>query len=467
MPPENLSALFDRLRRAADAQTEVPWLLRQDRLQRLAKMLREQRLAIAEAIDADFSGRSRHETDLLELFPSLAGIRHALKHGKKWMRPRKVATEWYFWPGKSRILPQPLGLVGIVSPWNYPLYLVAGPLTGAFAAGNRAMVKVSEFTPAFARWLADAAPRYFAEDELAVVCGGADTAAAFTALPFDHLLFTGSTEIGKKVMRAAAEHLTPLTLELGGKSPTLLLEDADIRAAAARVMSGKLVNAGQTCIAPDYVLLPEAAKTDFVAAAKQWVAAHYPQLADNPDYSRIINPDQHRRLTGYLKQAQQSRAQVMALGASAEGESGTTLLPPYLVWDAPEDCRLMQEEIFGPLLPLVGYQSLDDALAYIRARPRPLALYVFGRNPKEIERVLRQSVAGGVTVNDTLLHIAQDNLPFGGVGPSGMGAYHGQAGFDTFSHLKPVFYQARFNSMGLLAPPYGRVFRLLLKVLLR
>lgn len=467
MPPENLSALFDRLRRAGDAQPDVPWPLRQERLQRLARMLREQREAVAAAINADFSGRSRHETDLLELFPALAGIRHALKHGKKWMRPRKVATEWYFWPGKSRILPQPLGVVGIVAPWNYPLYLVAGPLTAALAAGNRAMVKVSEFTPAFARWLADTVPQYFAADEIAVVCGGADTAAAFTALPFDHLLFTGSTEVGKKVMRAAAEHLTPLTLELGGKSPALLLADADIGAAAARVMSGKLVNAGQTCIAPDYVLLPEAAKADFVAAAKQWVAAHYPQLSANRDYSRIINPQQHARLTGYLKQAADMGAQILPLSGDGDAEDAGTLLPPYLVLDAPDACRLMQEEIFGPLLPVVVYRGLEDALAYIRARPRPLALYVFGRDAAAVDQVLRHSVAGGVTVNDTLLHVAQDNLPFGGVGPSGMGAYHGQAGFDTFSHLKPVFYQSRLNGMGLLAPPYGKVFEAVLKILLR
>lgn len=467
MPPEALSSLLARLRQAADAQPEVPWPLRQDRLQRLAQMLREQRSAIAAAIDVDFSGRSRHETDLLELFPALAGIRHALKYGKKWMRPRKVATEWYFWPGQSRILPQPLGVVGIVAPWNYPLYLVAGPLTAALAAGNRVMVKVSEFTPAFARWLDDTVPQYFAEDEIVVVCGGADTAAAFTALPFDHLLFTGSTEVGKKVMRAAAEHLTPLTLELGGKSPVLLLEDADIRAAAARVMSGKLVNAGQTCIAPDYVLLPETARADFVTAAKQWVVAHYPQLSASRDYSRIINPQQHARLTGYLKQAADMGAQILPLSGEADAEDAGTLLPPYLVLDAPDACRLMQEEIFGPLLPVVVYRGLDDALAYIRARPRPLALYVFARNTEAIDKVLRHSIAGGVTVNDTLLHVAQDNLPFGGVGPSGMGAYHGQVGFDRFSHLKPVFYQSRLNGMGLLAPPYGKVFEAVVKILLR
>ncbi|UOO82090.1 coniferyl aldehyde dehydrogenase [Uruburuella testudinis] len=466
MNPTVLPDHFRRLHDASRQHTEVPWPQRQQRLQQLARMVREHRSAIQTAISADFGNRSGHETDLLEIFPTVAGIRHALKHGKKWMRPRKVATDWWFWPAKSRIVPQPLGVVGIVAPWNYPLFLTTGPLIGAFAAGNRAMVKTSEHAPAFSRWLADTVPQYFDDDELAVIEGGADIAAAFTALPFDHLLFTGSTAVGRKVMQAATANLTPVTLELGGKSPTLILEDADLDRAVARVMGGKLLNAGQTCIAPDYVLLPEAFQTAFIEKARAWVNTHYPDTADNPDYSHIINSRQHRRLQDYLQTAQENGATVWPLDSGQQRPNGTWLAP-HLIIGAPDDTPLMQEEIFGPLLPLVPYRTLEEAIAYIRGRERPLALYVFGKSPAQIDAVLQRTVSGGVSVNETLLHVAQENLPFGGIGASGMGAYHGQTGFDTFSHLKPVFVQSRLNSMGLLAPPYGKVFEWMLKVLLR
>ena len=465
MKPADLPDCFQPLHEASRRHIEVPWPLRQQRLQKLADMLHTHREAIQTAISADFGRRSRHETDLLEMVPTLEGIRHALRHGKRWMRPRKAAVAWPFWPAKNRIVPQPVGVVGVIAPWNYPLFLSIGPLVGAFAAGNRAMVKTSEHAPAFSRWLADTVPHYFAADELAIVEGGADVAAAFAALPFDHLLFTGSTAVGRLVMQAAAANLTPLTLELGGKSPTLILEDADLDQAVARVMSGKWVNAGQTCIAPDYVLLPQALHAAFIEKARAWVGRHYPDLAANPDYSHIINENQHRRLQGRLDEAAREGAAVVPL--AGRGDGGNNLLVPHLISGAPEHTLLMQEEIFGPLLPLVPYPSLDEALAYIRARPRPLALYVFGKDKAQIDKVLQRTVSGGVSVNDTLLHVAQEGLPFGGIGASGMGAYHGRAGFETFSHLKPVFVQSRINSMGLLAPPYGKVFERIVGVLLR
>ena len=467
--PNPLQARFDPLYQASRQHTDVPWPLRQQRLQQLARMVREHRHAIADAIHADFGNRSRHETDLLELFPTLAGIRHALKHGKQWMCPRKVATDWWFWPARNRILPQPLGVVGIIAPWNYPLFLTTGPLIAALVAGNRALVKTSEHAPAFGQWLAHTVPQYFADNELAIIEGDADVAAAFSALPFDHLLFTGSTAVGRLVMRAAAANLTPVTLELGGKSPTLILDDADLDQAVARVMSGKLVNAGQTCIAPDYVLLPPALQAAFIEKARAWVAQHYPNLAANRDYSHIINPTQLARLQGYLQQAAAAGAEIVPLvpDATNQNAGNSTLLPPHIVCNTPAHSPLMQEEIFGPLLPLVPYQQLDEALEYIRARPRPLALYVFGKAQAQIDHVLRNTVSGGVSVNDTLFHVAQENLPFGGVGASGMGAYHGRTGFDTFSHLKPIFTQAKRNGMGLLAPPYGKTFAAILKILLR
>lgn len=461
----DLPLAFQRCHHASRQQPDVPWPLRRHRLQQLARMIRQHRHAIADALNADFGHRSRDETDLLEIFPSLAGIGHALKHGRRWMRPQRVSTDWWFWPASNRIVPQPVGVVGIVVPWNYPLYLAAAPLTGALAAGNRVLIKTSEAAPAFAHWLAATVPQYFAADEVTVINGGADIAAEFCALPFDHLLFTGSTAIGRQVMQTAAANLTPVTLELGGKSPVLVLADADLPQAAARIMAGKLLNAGQTCIAPDYVLVPAPLLAALREQLCRWTAQHYPDLARNPDYSHIINPQQQDRLQAWLQEAAAAGARIWPL-APAGSNSGTRLLP-HLLEQVPEHCTLMQAEIFGPLLPLVQYTDLAQALAYVQARPRPLALYVFGRNRQHIDHVLRNTVSGGVCVNDTLLHVVQEALPFGGIGASGMGAYHGRTGFDTFSHRKPIFRQSHLNSTALLAPPYGRRFRRLLQLLLQ
>ncbi|HEV2539950.1 MAG TPA: aldehyde dehydrogenase family protein [Frateuria sp.] len=461
-----LNALLDRLR-AAQARDPLPsWRTRADRLRRLARMLREQRTAFAEAIGADFGQRPVEETELLELFPSLSAVRHALRHGHRWMRPRHAPTGLAFLPGRNRLLPQPRGVVGIVVPWNYPLFLAVGPLVDALVAGNRAMVKMSEYTPRFSALFAEQVARSFADDEVVVVTGDAAVAQAFTALPFDHLLFTGSTAVGHQVMRAASANLTPVTLELGGKSPAIVGPGADLAQAVERILVGKLVNAGQTCIAPDYVLLPRARVEDFVAAARAATARLYPDLARNRQYASLVSERHFARMVQLREEAAAAGARVEALGAASE-DPARRLFPPQLLLDVPQDAAVMREEIFGPLLPLVAYDTLEQAIGYVAARPHPLALYLFERDRAAIERVLQATQAGGVTLNDTLYHIAQHGLPFGGVGASGMGGYHGKAGFDTFSHIKPVFAQSRWNGAGLLRPPYGPRFRRMLELLLR
>ena len=463
--PNALQAAFARLRAASRQDMMPPLAARRQRLAALAALLQDHGGRLADAIAADFGHRSRHETQLLEFFPSLEGIRHARRHLRQWMAPRRRPVSVWFQPGRAELRPQPLGCVGIISPWNYPIYLAIGPLTAAFAAGNRAMLKMSEFTPSTASVFAELAARYFSADELAVVGGEQPLAAAFAALPFDHLLFTGSTAVGRHVMQAAAANLTPVTLELGGKSPALIAPAYPVAAAAARILAGKCLNAGQTCIAPDYVLLPADALPGFIAAARAIVAARYPDLASNPDYTAVVNDRHWQRLNGLLDEARAGGAEIITLAASQNAD--TRRLPPTLVVNPGTGTRLMQEEIFGPLLPVITYRTLDEALAFINGHDRPLALYLFDRDRQRIAQVLERTIAGGVTVNDTILHIAQDELPFGGVGLSGMGHYHGCAGFDTFSKLKPVFHQSRLNAMALFDPPYGVLFERLLKILLR
>jgi coniferyl-aldehyde dehydrogenase len=453
--------------RDAQARDPMPsWAQRATRLRALETMLREQREAFAAAIHADFGQRPAEETDLLEIFPSLSAIRHALGHGQRWMKPRRRLADWLFLPARTELRPQPRGVVGIIVPWNYPLYLAVGPLVDALVAGNRAMLKMSEFTPRFSALFAEQAARYFQPDEVRVVTGDAEVAQAFAALPFDHLLFTGSTAVGHHVMRAAAANLTPVTLELGGKSPAIIGPGARFEHAVERIVFGKLVNAGQTCIAPDYVLLPRARVAEFIDLAGKAMARMYPRLGQNTQYASIVSDRQYRRLAALRDGALAAGARVHPLGEATE-DPARRLLPPQLLTDVDDGMAVMREEIFGPLLPLLPYDSLDDAIAYVAARPHPLALYLFEHDQARIDRVLARTHAGGVSVNDTLYHIAQHNLPFGGVGASGMGGYHGEAGFRTFSHLKPVFRQTRFNGAGLLNPPYGARFRRMLALLLR
>jgi len=461
---EHLANLLQVQREAFLAEPEPTLAVRLDRLARLERLLRENRAAFAQAIDSDFSGRSPSETALLEVFPSLQGIAHARRHLKAWMRDERRHVSIWFQPGRARVRYQPLGVAGIIVPWNYPLFLAIGPLTAALAAGNRALLKLSEFTPAFSALFAERVAAYFAADELAVVQGDAAVAQAFAALSFDHLLFTGSTSVGRQVMRTAADALVPVTLELGGKSPVLIAPGFDIELAARRIAMAKLLNAGQTCVAPDYVLLPQGAEAEFAAALKKAATALYGD-GRTADYTSIINARQHARLCGLLEEARAAGARCLPL-FEGSGDLGARRLMPHLLLDVPFDSRIMQEEIFGPLLPVIPYADTAAAIHFINARERPLALYVFDNDRRRVEQVIAATRSGGVTVNDCMLHVAQDDLPFGGIGASGMGHYHGREGFITFSKLRPVFRQSRFNALPLLAAPYGARARRLLRLML-
>lgn len=465
--PDDLILAFDRQRTATAAQRDVPWEERAIRLQRLQQLLTQHEVEITRAIDADFGGRPTTETVLAEVWPSLEEAKGALRHGKHWMQPRRAGVAKWFYPARAKVVPQPLGVVGVIVPWNYPLYLAIGPMVAALAAGNRVMVKMSELTPKFSALFQHLCEQTFAADEVCIVNGGPDVAAAFSALPFDHLLFTGSTPVGRKVMAAAAANLTPVTLELGGKSPAVVTPGYPIAHAVQRVLAGKLINAGQTCIAPDYVLLPRDQVQAFVDAARVQAQRCHPTGLADVDYCSIVNQRHHARLVQVLDEATAQGARVEVLFAGASRDDPRHRLAPTLLVDPPNDCELMREEIFGPLLPLVPYDRLEDAIRFINARPHPLALYWFDHDRNRTDAALRQMPAGGVSVNDTLLHIAQDSLPFGGVGASGMGHYHGRWGFDTFSKLKPVFYQSRFNGMALFLPPYRPLMQRMLGLMKR
>ncbi|CAJ2882679.1 coniferyl aldehyde dehydrogenase [Burkholderia pseudomallei] len=461
-----LDALL-RDQRAAYLRAPYPsWATRADHLRALRKMLLENRDALAAAINADFGHRAKEEVLMSEIWLAKEEIDEALKHGKRWIKPKSRTMNKWLRPAHAKVMPQPLGVVGIVVPWNYPVLLAAGPLICALAAGNRAIVKMSELTPRTSQLFEELISKTFARDHVAVVNGDAQIGAAFSGLPFDHLLFTGSTNVGRHVMRAAAEHLTPVTLELGGKSPVIVGPRARFDAAVDAVIAGKTLNAGQTCIAPDYVLVPRGKEAEFVARARARMARLYPNLSTNPDYTSIISERHFARLQRLASEAQQAGAQLHPL-TDAAPDPALRRLPPVLVTQAPDASQLMQEEIFGPLLPIVPYDTLDDAIAYVNARPRPLALYLFDEDRTTIERVMRDTISGGVTVNDTLMHIACGTLPFGGVGASGMGAYHGYDGFVTFSKMKPVLTQPRLNTRAMIAPPYGKRFAAILKLMLK
>lgn len=458
----------------AASRNEAPWSkeYRADLLSRLRQAILAHQDAFAAAITADFGTRAKQETMLAEIVPSVSGIQHLLSHLSKWMAPEKRATSINFWMGSSRVHYQPKGVVLVIVPWNYPFVLAIAPLATAIAAGNRVIVKPSEFTPRTSAALKAHLEAALGPDNVTVALGGADMASGLSGLPFDHILFTGSTAVGHKVMAAAAKHLTPVTLELGGKSPAIVHEAADLTDTAEKIARGKLLNAGQTCIAPDYALVPERALPAFVDAYGSAVRKFYPRVIDNPQYTSIVNPRHYDRLMGLLVDARQRGATVTPIdpgGELAQGEAGssnTRKIAPCVITGAGDDTGLMQEEIFGPLLPVRPYASLEEAIGYVNARPRPLALYYFDTDASRIAHVVQRTTSGGVTVNDTLLHFAQENMPFGGVGPSGMGAYHGREGFLTFSHAKATFYQSKWTLAGLTYPPYGATFERIMKTAL-
>ncbi|NWD72136.1 coniferyl aldehyde dehydrogenase [Pseudomonas gingeri] len=458
---DQLQRLFQAQRRAYAAHPMPPAEQRRQGLDSLRQMLSDERQALIDAISQDFGNRSADETLLGELMPSLQGIHHARQHLKRWMKPSRRRVGLAFQPASAKVVYQPLGVIGVIVPWNYPLFLSIGPLVGALAAGNRVMLKLSEATPATGLLLKELLGRVFPEDQVCVVLGEAEIGMAFSKLPFDHLLFTGATSIGRHVMRAAAENLTPVTLELGGKSPAIVSQDVPLKDAAERIAFGKTLNAGQTCVAPDYVLVPEERVGSFVEAYRQAVRSFYPTLVDNPDYTSIINDRQLARLNGYLSDATSKGALLIPLfEQNQQRRMGHSLL-----LNVNDEMTLMQDEIFGPLLPIVPYKSLDEAFAYINRRPRPLALYYFGYNKAEQQRVLDETHSGGVCLNDTLLHVPQEDLPFGGIGPSGMGHYHGHEGFLTFSKAKGVLTKQRFNAARLIYPPYGKSIQKLIQKL--
>ena len=464
---DRMQEVFQSQRRAFDRDPMPSAEVRRENLRRLKAAILRYQGRLADAVNEDFGCRSRDETMLADIMPTVSQINYQLKNVRRWMKPERRHVGAAFQPAKAFVQYQPLGVVGIIAPCNYPIQLVLEPLATALAAGNRAMIKVSEFTPATNKTLEAMLGEVFPEDHVAMVHGEAEVAQAFTRLPFDHLLFTGSTAVGRQVMRAAAEHLTPVTLELGGKSPATVSDTVPLDHAAERIAFGKALNAGQTCIAPDYVLCPADRVDGFVEAFQRRVSRMYPTLRDNPDFTAIVNDRQYERLTRYLRDAREKGARIVEINPASEKLEDVRKLPLTLLLDTTEDMLVRQEEIFGPLLPVVPYDSLDEALEYVRRNPRPLALYYFDYDKQRQRRVLEQTHAGGVSINDTLSHIAQDDLPFGGIVPSGIGRYHGKEGFLTFSHAKSVYVKPRFNGARFAYPPYGLVNKLIYRLFIR
>ncbi|MBB4953587.1 coniferyl-aldehyde dehydrogenase [Agrobacterium vitis] len=448
-------------RRAFEQEPYPSVAMRHDRLNRLGRLLKDQQEMLCAAVSRDFGHRSSFETTLLEIVPLMGALRHSRKHLRRWMRPERRGCSIEFFQMANRVHYQPLGVVGIMAPWNYPLLLALGPLIDILAAGNRAMIKPSEYVPETSALLARLIGDYFTPEEVVVAEGGVDVASAFSALPFDHLVFTGSTQVGKKVMAAAAANLTPVTLELGGKSPVIIAPDYPVARAARDITFGKLMNAGQTCIAPDYVLVQSEKLDTLVKMLVQEAHRSYPAATAAAHYTSLVGERAHARLVKGLEECRARGVRVvtadMVLPASA------MRIAPTLLIDPPMDCLLMEEEIFGPLLPIVPYNTIEDAIAFVRSRPRPLALYIFTHDGSVERQILAQTISGNVTINGTVLHIAQNDLPFGGVGASGLGAYHGREGFLRFSHQRGIAKVRLFNPARLASPPYGHLARLLTK----
>jgi coniferyl-aldehyde dehydrogenase len=448
-------------RAAFDAELPVSAAARRDRLKRCIAMMKAHGEDFAAAMSEDFGHRSRAQSMLTDIAASIAPARQALKHLDRWMQPEKRSVQFPLGllGAKARVEFQPKGVVGVISPWNFPVQLTMAPLAGIFAAGNRAMVKSSEFTPVTAALFESVAPNFFAEDELAFFSGGPEVGQAFAKLPFDHLIFTGATGVGRHILHAAADNLTPVTLELGGKSPVIIGGSADMKRAAERIAIGKMMNAGQICLAPDYLMVPSDREDELIGEMTKAVSVMYPTLLMNDDYTSVVNARHRDRLRGYLDDARAKGGEVIEINPANEdfAASNGNKMPLYLVRNPTDDMTVMQEEIFGPILPIKSVASTDEAIGYVNAHDRPLGLYYFGTDAAEERRVMERTISGGVTVNDVIFHVSMEDLPFGGVGPSGMGSYHGQDGFKTFSHAKSIYSQPRIDVAKLagLKPPYG------------
>ncbi len=468
MSATELRATLDKQRAAYLRDGPPSAEIRIDRLDRCIGLLVDHQEEIADALNKDFGSRSVQMSKFTDVSGSIGPLKHAKQNLRKWMRVEKrkpTPAILGLFGAKAEVHCQPLGVVGVISPWNFPVNLTFTPLAGILAAGNRAMIKPSEYTPASSDLMARMFKKVFDEVEIAVCVGGPNVGEAFSRLPFDHLLFTGATSIAYHVMRAAAENLTPVTLELGGKSPVIIGQGANIEQSATRVMVGKTLNAGQICLAPDYVLVSEGQRDEFVSKATAAVTRMYPTLKDNPDYTSVVNQRHYDRLTGYIAEAKSKGAKVLEINPAREDlrQQPHHKIAPTIILDPTDDMKVMQDEIFGPVLPVKTYKSVDEAIGYVNSKARPLGLYYFGGDAGEKERVLTRTTSGGVTVNDTIMHVAMEDLPFGGVGPSGMGAYHGIDGFRQFSHRKAVYQQPTSNfvekQLAAIRAPYGEAIQ--------
>ncbi|MBA4162368.1 MAG: coniferyl aldehyde dehydrogenase [Novosphingobium sp.] len=457
-----MNDVLGRQRAAFTAAMPEPLVVRRDRIDRAIALLIDHKDAFAKAVSADFGHRSTEQTLMTDIMPSVGALKHAKKHFEAWSRneKRKAMFPLGLLGAKAEVVWQPKGVVGVIAPWNFPVGMVMVPMAGILAAGNRAMIKPSEFTERVAEVFAEVVPQYFAEEEMAVFTGGVEVGTAFSKLAFDHMIFTGATSVGKHIMRAAAENLVPVTLELGGKSPTFIGRSADKTKAGSRIAMGKMMNAGQICLAPDYLLVAKDQEGEVIESVKSGVAEMYPTLLANDDYTSVVNGRNFERLQGYLKDAQDKGAELIEVNPAGEDfkASNGNKMPLTIVRNVTDDMKVMQEEIFGPILPVMTYDSIDQAIDYVNAHDRPLGLYYFGSDKAEERHVLSRTISGGVTVNDVVFHNAMEDLPFGGVGPSGMGNYHGLDGFKTFSHGRAVYRQPGLD-VGKLSgfkPPYGK-----------
>ena len=464
MSQSHLHALLSAQKNAYDRQGIPSLEHRLASLNDLFNILKTNQHAIAEAISKDFGHRAQQETQLAELFLCIDGIRYIRKHLKKWMRPQKRSTSIWLLGSGNRVIPQPLGVVGIVVPRNYPLFLCISPLIGALAAGNRCMIKMAANSRHLSQLLKGLFAEKFSADMLTIAHGAKGT--DFSALAFDHLIFTGSGDSGRQVMRAAANNLTPVTLELGGKSPTIIAADYSITKAADRLLFSKCLNAGQTCVAPDYVFVPEGKIDEFIAASKIIISGRYTNI-ESADYTSIIDDRAYLRLKNTLADAIDQGATATVLVPNSHANDVTRKFPPTLLTQVKGTMRVMQEEIFGPLLPIMAYQHIDDVLGYINSKDRPLALYLFSNDKQLQDKVINKTRSGGVCLNDAALHVGQNDMPFGGAGESGMGQYHGTEGFMAMSKLRPIFKQARFSPLAMMYPPYGQKFDRIIKIMLR
>lgn len=469
---QHITALVEKQRQSFLQEGIVTAESRMDRLNRCISMLEKHEQDFIDALKADYGQRPALQTTITEFFPTMQSLKDARRNVRRWMRPdlRKLPFYIHLAGARGFVTWQPKGVIGIISPWNFPVNLTFVPLAGVLAAGNRAIIKPSEFTPCTSQLIYDLISETFDETEVAVVLGGPETGQIFSRQPFDHLFFTGSTAVGKHVMRAAAEHLVPVTLELGGKSPAIIGQNADLRAAATGILTGKLTNAGQICISPDYAFVPAERLEAFIASVRNAAAALYPTLRGNPDYTSLINQRSVQRLQRYLNDAKQQGAQLVEINPGQEvfSPEEDRRMPLTLVIDPTDEMQVMQDEIFGPILPVKPYHDFQEVIAYINQHGRPLALYYFGKDSSEKDDILAHTTAGGMTINNTLLHISMENLPFGGIGPSGMGNYHGYDGFKTFSHARSVFEQGFFDLGLFTRPPYTewleKVVRFMMKL---